>query len=76
MVYSRCLFGVADYPRIMFRENYYWQNKYAASCLLKYGVTISQLTKDFSWLLCRVNELEFAYRQRLIQLVNSEVFKD
>ncbi|NET28850.1 hypothetical protein [Okeania sp. SIO1I7] len=67
---------LADYPRTLLRRNNYWQNKYAASCLLKYGVTISQFTRDFSWLLCRVNELEFNYRQRLIKLVNSEVFKN
>lgn len=67
---------LADYPREMLRKNNYWQNKYAANCLLKYSVTISQFTKDFSWLLCRVNVLEFAYRQRLTNSINSEVFKN
>ncbi|MGB7444956.1 MAG: hypothetical protein WA919_28130, partial [Coleofasciculaceae cyanobacterium] len=51
--------GLSDYPRKLVRQNSYWKNKYAESCLLKYGVTISEFTRDFSWLLCRVHELEF-----------------
>ncbi|MGB3514599.1 MAG: hypothetical protein WBA93_36395 [Microcoleaceae cyanobacterium] len=68
--------GLSDYPRKLVRQNSYWKNKYAESCLLKYGVTISEFTRDFSWLLCRVHELEFHYRSKLIKLVNSEVFKN
>lgn len=67
---------LANYPRKKVRQSNVWRDKYSESCLLKYGVEISQFTKDFSWLLCRVHELEFEYRSRLIQLVNREVFKN
>lgn len=67
---------LSNYPRKTVNSNKYWENKHDKSCLLKYGVAISQFTKDFSWLLCRVHELEFQYRLRLVDLVNSEVFKN
>lgn len=67
---------LANYPRKTLKTNSTWKNRYNKSCLLKYGVEISQFTKDFSWLLCRVHELEFNYRSKLIKLVNSEVFKN
>ncbi|MDJ0553493.1 MAG: hypothetical protein QNJ68_03455 [Microcoleaceae cyanobacterium MO_207.B10] len=66
---------LASYPRLLVRKNNYWKNKYAKSCLLKYGVEISEFTKNFSWLLCVVHQLEFDCRSRLIELVNSQVFK-
>ncbi|MGD1712857.1 hypothetical protein [Dapis sp. BLCC M172] len=67
---------LADYPRTKVRQSNTWKNNYSKSCLLRYGVEISQFTKDFSGLLCQVHELEFQYRSKLIQLVNSEVFKN
>ncbi len=66
---------LAKYRRKTLKKNSLWKNNYRDSCLRKYGVKISQFTKDFSYLTCRVNELEFQYRSRLTQLINSEVFK-
>ncbi|MEM1167834.1 MAG: hypothetical protein AAGJ08_01760 [Cyanobacteria bacterium P01_H01_bin.35] len=67
---------LANYKRKTLKKNSYWKNQHKQSCLVKYGVKISQFTKDFSSLTCRVNELEFQYRSRLSQLINSDVFKN
>ncbi|NES66802.1 MAG: transposase, partial [Okeania sp. SIO2D1] len=67
---------LANYQRKTLKKNSLWKNKHKQSCLLKYGVKISQFTKDFSYLTCRINELEFQYRSRLSQLINSEIFKN
>ncbi len=60
----------------MLRKNYYWDNLYKNSCAEKYGLEISQFTKDFSRLLCEVHVLEFQYRLKLSKLINNKAFKN